>query len=1094
MSDGEDESKGAGEIVAAAEDADRASRVEAGIPSRREIDNILAELDSRMPGSAVQFVGWVKQTKKDGKDPGERLVALTDTCIFTFKKKSKVVGRSAVSLSKKVNLLDLKSITFKEGQPSTLDFGALSFNFASARNTELFRAVDAAATLCTMLLPEGQQHIRGGSLGAAARPMSFTREATVSMAGIDPEDEFVPFVGCYKAMCDKKGVPCYDSALRFLRDQAAAAVDEPELILQGMFAEPMMSSPNGAKALGASDVEALCCALEHSAIFYGVKANDCPWVGDEGVRLLLRACLAQKCGAFLERLEITNVGASPAAWGAFKDAVAQGSDELNLKVLDVSFNRLGRTGTSAVVDALGEFPSALEALRMQHCGINSKCLEEVVYPLLNRGKWAAQLRELSLSHNALGAAGTGTLVKFLENAKKLRVLQVAGCALEAEKLLKIIWGSKRLSPRICELDFSHNKAKQGGKLMFDAIAEVAEVPSGSLKLISVADAGIKSKELGSFLMQLASKVVKEKAPVQLQLEHNKLGSKAEFAQHLRSAHVHTLDLSSCGLEAGGVKTVAEGLMNNGTLRTLRLCGNVAHSLLGGSKKVDAAASAIAALLRPDSGVRLKTLDVAGSEDFRFKLALVRIAEALKENDSLQEIVLTGNQAGPGLAIALNAVLRVNSTLRSLKWDNNQISLSSYREFLEGLNVNGTLISMPAPAADLQREAVKSKKNAEDVNKLWSEMSAKMSENREAHESSEPDESSSSSDDDDDDEDAMSAEQVQERRKQEAAAAQRTAEEQRAADREAVADAARKEEQEKKKRELMARLIDKCKCTEDEAEAAIDDQQGGFKSDFKDAVNQIKIMRSNQQEGAEAAAPNAAAAKKAEKAAEKAAAAEAKKRKQTQQMVLKLAKKMSCTPDEAAAALEESTNDFDGAVLGLQIERQRRQSGAAAATPAAATTPREEDAARKRQQMKEKMEGKREKQGKAADKKEQQQRLKEEKENKKKTERVKKKMGCSVDQAQAALQANLWDEKLAKHSIKEDQDKKAEKVERQRKKQALLDGLVAKDYSLAEAEGAIKACMEATAATVFKLAGEGGGRRTTRRRHGGQAHQHTALER
>ena len=45
-----------------------------------------------------------------------------------------------------------------------------------------------------------------------------------------------------------------------------------------------------------------------SQIFRGVKANDCTWVGDEGVRMLLRACFAEQCGAHLEHLEITKVG------------------------------------------------------------------------------------------------------------------------------------------------------------------------------------------------------------------------------------------------------------------------------------------------------------------------------------------------------------------------------------------------------------------------------------------------------------------------------------------------------------------------------------------------------------------------------------------------------------------------------------------------------------------------------------------------------------------------------------------------------------------------------------------------------------------
>ena len=154
-------------LASAAEDMDRAARIESGMPSQREIDNVTSELPA---GSTVKFVGWVTQTKKD-KEAGERLLALTDTCFFTFKKKSKVVGGSTVSLSKKINLLYLKSIAFVAGDaaaPSMLECGEQgTFQFASARNAELFGAVNVAAKMCTMQLPAAAQHSVSGSLAGA---------------------------------------------------------------------------------------------------------------------------------------------------------------------------------------------------------------------------------------------------------------------------------------------------------------------------------------------------------------------------------------------------------------------------------------------------------------------------------------------------------------------------------------------------------------------------------------------------------------------------------------------------------------------------------------------------------------------------------------------------------------------------------------------------------------------------------------------------------------------------------------------------------------------------------------------------------------
>ena len=204
--------------------------------------------------------------------------------------------------------------------------------------------------------------------------------------------------------------------------------------------------------------------------------------------------------------------------------------------------------------------------------------------------------------------------------------------------------------------------------------------------------------------------------VRLHLAQNKLGSKAAFAEHLRNARVHTLNLSTCGLGAEGVETVAAALLGNDTLRTLNLGGNVAPGFMGATKKVASAADAIAALLQPDSGVQLEALRVAGGEDFYFKDSCVPIVNALAENTTLKEIVLTGNQAGPDLATALGSALRTNRTLSSVMWDYNQIKSSGYRNFLEGLKTNKTLTGMPAPMTDVRREEGKSKKHAAEVRK------------------------------------------------------------------------------------------------------------------------------------------------------------------------------------------------------------------------------------------------------------------------------------------------------------------------------------------------------------------------------------------
>jgi hypothetical protein len=359
-------------------------------------------------------------------------------------------------------------------------------------------------------------------------------------------------------------------------------------------------------------------------------------------------------------------------------------------------------------------------------------------------RWAEKLLHLNLSYNDLGSGGTAKLADYLAIATALQVLKVPGCLLETKKLLETVVQNEALSAGIHDIDLSYNKCKSGGKTLLPLVAAIANNTRASLQAVSVVGIGIVSKELCVFLEALAKHStpqptfdpisgvkLRHAEGVRLHLAQNRLGKKAVFAEHLHNARVHTLNLSMCGLGAEGVEAVAQALLGNGTLRTLNLGGNVAPGAMGGTKKLAAAAAAISALLLPSSGTQLEALHVAGGEDFYFKEACVPIVEALAENTTLVELVITGNKSGPDLASALGAVLRTNRTLASVMWDYNQIKSSGYRAFLEGLKTNKTLTLMPAPMMDVLREQRKSKKHAAEVRALWDEIDTLITTNQEA---------------------------------------------------------------------------------------------------------------------------------------------------------------------------------------------------------------------------------------------------------------------------------------------------------------------------------------------------------------------------
>jgi len=99
--------------------------------------------------------------------------------------------------------------------------------------------------------------------------------------------------------------------------------------------------------------------------------------------------------------------------------------------------------------------------------------------------------------------------------------------------------------------------------------------------------------------------------------------------------------------------------------------------------------------------QLEHLEMSGNPKGQLRTEVLPIVFALMRNRSLEYIDITGHAGSDNLALVLGKALQVNTTLKTLVWDDNHISAHGYSIIRHALHSkNSTLSSMPIPFNDV----------------------------------------------------------------------------------------------------------------------------------------------------------------------------------------------------------------------------------------------------------------------------------------------------------------------------------------------------------------------------------------------------------
>ncbi|KFV04808.1 Leucine-rich repeat-containing protein 16A, partial [Tauraco erythrolophus] len=361
-----------------------------------------------------------------------------------------------------------------------------------------------------------------------------------------------------------------------------------------------------------------------------------------------------------------------------------------LHTINLASNPLEDRGVSSLSIQFAKLPKGLKHLNLSKTSLSPKGVNSLSQSLSANSLIANTLVYLDLSGNALRGDDLSSLYNFLAQPNALVHLDLSNteCALDMVcgallrgclQHLAVLSLSRTL--------FSHRKGKE-------VPPSFKQFFSSSLALMQINLSGTKlpPEPLKALLLGLAcNHNLKE---VALDLSSCELRSGGAQVLEGCIAEIHnitSLDISDNGLESD-LSTLVVWLSKNRSIRHLALGKNFNNMK---SKNLTPVLDNLVQMIQ-DEDSPLQSLSLA---DSKLKTEVTIIINALGSNTSLTKVDISGNAMGDMGAKMLAKALQINTKLRTVIWDKNNITAQGFQDIAVALEKNYTLRFMPIPMND-----------------------------------------------------------------------------------------------------------------------------------------------------------------------------------------------------------------------------------------------------------------------------------------------------------------------------------------------------------------------------------------------------------
>ncbi|XP_029299531.1 F-actin-uncapping protein LRRC16A isoform X2 [Cottoperca gobio] len=518
-------------------------------------------------------------------------------------------------------------------------------------------------------------------------------ERTTSLQAIWEEQSSADLGPCggfshqYWCVCDNLGLP-YREEVQWDVDTIYLTQDTRELNLQDFI------------HLENRDLVAIIAALEYNQWFTKLSAKDYKLSTDMCDQILRVVARSSR----LEELVLDNTGLRSDFAQKLASALSH-NPASTLHTINLSSNSLEDKGVYALSAQLAKLPMGLKYLNlsrtsMSHKGVNILCQALCANPAV-----AAALTHLDLSGNSLRGDDLQNLYSFLSQPNCLETLDLSNSDCFVEQVcasllrgclnhLSVLNMSKSI--------FSHRKCKEipsSFKQFFSS--------SQALSSVSLSGTRLPLEALKALLLGLGCNP--NLSDVSLDLSCCELrsgGSQILEGCVAEIPNISSLDISDNGLDMD-LTTLLVWLAKNRSIRHLSLGKNFNNIK---SKNVSQVLDNLVHMIQEEESP-LTSLSLA---DSRLKTDLSIVLNALGSNTSLTKLDISGNAMGDMGAKMLAKALQINTKLRTIVWDKNNISPQGLQDVAAALEKNYTIRFMPVPIMDAAQALKASPEKTEDA--------------------------------------------------------------------------------------------------------------------------------------------------------------------------------------------------------------------------------------------------------------------------------------------------------------------------------------------------------------------------------------------
>ncbi|KAK3570366.1 hypothetical protein QTP86_018564 [Hemibagrus guttatus] len=363
-----------------------------------------------------------------------------------------------------------------------------------------------------------------------------------------------------------------------------------------------------------------------------------------------------------------------------------------LRAINLSSNPIEDKGVMALSQSWARLSHGLTQLYLSKISLSPKGLGSIAQVLNQNKSFSKSLTHLDLSGNAgcLATEDAVSLFKFLSAPNVVSHLDLSSTDCPLDTLFVSLSAGCCTTLTYLNLSrntFSHRKVREVTRSVRDFFTRSME-----LKYVGLSGTRLLPEALRLLLQGLAANSYLSELELDISSCELKSSGAQVIQEHIFEAKaICSLDLSDNGFENDMV-TLVLSIGRSHSIRHLALGRNFAMK----SRALTDVLHRIVQLIQEEE-CPLESLSVS---DSKLKTGTTILINSLGSNSSLSKIDISGNCIGDTGAKMLAKALIINTKLKALVWDRNNVTATGFMDVANALERNATLQHMSIPMSDM----------------------------------------------------------------------------------------------------------------------------------------------------------------------------------------------------------------------------------------------------------------------------------------------------------------------------------------------------------------------------------------------------------